>query len=366
MAADARPPTGADGRCAATSSSRAAPASARELRVLAGCVWHIFRRRCGNGLLLTRPLGRPRGPGRWRERDPASSTPNASSLARAGSSRAGGRACAGGLRDCARRRRGAVGARAPRIDARPRGEPGLRDVLVLGVYAARPRRGDGAPLAELRREPPPLRSGWRRSRSRGPGASRRHPARAAARPRQVREPERPAGADRARAARAGCWWWTTTSSFRAASSTGSCSSPSACDLDLAQPALRHTSHAAWPHLRRARGSRRPSDADGRDRPADRIRAAAAAELLPFPPLKMGWGLDSHWARAGAASAAGGSGSSTRRRSATSRARRPPPTTAPRPWRNYGAICGVSLTLTAQRRHGCWSGTARSEIRGLSG
>jgi hypothetical protein len=22
--------------------------------------------------------------------------------------------------------------------------------------------------------------------------------------------------------------------------------------------------------------------------------AAAAELLPFPPLRMGWGLDSHW------------------------------------------------------------------------
>jgi glycosyltransferase involved in cell wall biosynthesis len=30
-----------------------APSAARELRVLVGCVWHIFRRRCGNGLLLT-------------------------------------------------------------------------------------------------------------------------------------------------------------------------------------------------------------------------------------------------------------------------------------------------------------------------
>jgi glycosyltransferase involved in cell wall biosynthesis len=29
-----------------------APSALRELRVLAGCVWHIFRRRCGNGLLL--------------------------------------------------------------------------------------------------------------------------------------------------------------------------------------------------------------------------------------------------------------------------------------------------------------------------
>ena len=30
-----------------------APSALRELRVLAGCVWHIFRRRCANGLLLT-------------------------------------------------------------------------------------------------------------------------------------------------------------------------------------------------------------------------------------------------------------------------------------------------------------------------
>ena len=29
-----------------------APSASRELRVLAGCVWHIFRRRCANGLLL--------------------------------------------------------------------------------------------------------------------------------------------------------------------------------------------------------------------------------------------------------------------------------------------------------------------------
>jgi GT2 family glycosyltransferase len=30
-----------------------APSSAQELRVLAGCVFHVFRYRCGNGILLT-------------------------------------------------------------------------------------------------------------------------------------------------------------------------------------------------------------------------------------------------------------------------------------------------------------------------
>ena len=28
------------------------PSLARELRVLAGCVYHVFRYRCGNGILL--------------------------------------------------------------------------------------------------------------------------------------------------------------------------------------------------------------------------------------------------------------------------------------------------------------------------
>ena len=38
-----------------------APPVATELRTLAGCVWHIFRRRCGNGIVLTAlTLGRLR------------------------------------------------------------------------------------------------------------------------------------------------------------------------------------------------------------------------------------------------------------------------------------------------------------------
>ena len=67
------------------------------------------------------------------------------------------------------------------------------------------------------------------------------------------------------------------------------------DLDLAQPAQSLASHAAWPIVRRrpfarARGTRfveiGPVTAFGR---------RAAQELLPFPPLRYGWGLDLHWA-----------------------------------------------------------------------
>ena len=66
-------------------------------------------------------------------------------------------------------------------------------------------------------------------------------------------------------------------------------------FDLAQPALRHTSHAAWPHLRRARGSIARQTRMVEIGPLTAFGPAAAAELLPFPALKMGWGLDSHWA-----------------------------------------------------------------------
>jgi hypothetical protein len=65
-------------------------------------------------------------------------------------------------------------------------------------------------------------------------------------------------------------------------------------FDLAQPALRHASHAAWPHLRRARGTVARRTAMVEIGPVTAFGPAAAAELLPFPPLEMGWGLDSHW------------------------------------------------------------------------
>ncbi len=65
-------------------------------------------------------------------------------------------------------------------------------------------------------------------------------------------------------------------------------------LRLAQPAHRHRSHAAWEVTRR--------------RPASLVRETAFVEvgpvfafhsetfdlLLPFPPLRVGWGLDAHW------------------------------------------------------------------------
>ena len=63
---------------------------------------------------------------------------------------------------------------------------------------------------------------------------------------------------------------------------------------LAQPAHRHRSHAAWPITRRRPGVAR------RTRfveigPVTAFHHDTFADLLPFPELHMGWGLDAHWA-----------------------------------------------------------------------
>jgi GT2 family glycosyltransferase len=65
---------------------------------------------------------------------------------------------------------------------------------------------------------------------------------------------------------------------------------------LAQPAHRLRSHAAWPHTRR-RG--RPGPGHRATTfveigPVTAFRSDAVDVLLPFPDLRMGWGLDAHW------------------------------------------------------------------------
>ncbi|MFL5893679.1 MAG: hypothetical protein ACJ76Z_01035 [Thermoleophilaceae bacterium] len=66
-------------------------------------------------------------------------------------------------------------------------------------------------------------------------------------------------------------------------------------LDLAQPAQTLASHAAW------RSARRVPFAIARETnfveigPVTGFSRHVADELLPFPDLRMGWGLDLHWA-----------------------------------------------------------------------
>jgi GT2 family glycosyltransferase len=66
-------------------------------------------------------------------------------------------------------------------------------------------------------------------------------------------------------------------------------------LVLAQPAHRLDSHAAWPVTRRRPGSVVHETSFVEIGPVTAFARATFPVLLPFPPLRMGWGLDVHWA-----------------------------------------------------------------------
>lgn len=65
-------------------------------------------------------------------------------------------------------------------------------------------------------------------------------------------------------------------------------------LVLAQPALRRTSHAAWSVCRRRRWSVLRLTRLVEIGPLLAFHRSIRPELLPFPPLRMGWGLDLYW------------------------------------------------------------------------
>ena len=67
------------------------------------------------------------------------------------------------------------------------------------------------------------------------------------------------------------------------------------DLAMAQPAQTHSSHAAWPVTRRRPGVLVRESRFVEIGPVTAFRRDAAEELLPFPELRYGWGLDVHWA-----------------------------------------------------------------------
>jgi hypothetical protein len=65
-------------------------------------------------------------------------------------------------------------------------------------------------------------------------------------------------------------------------------------LALAQPAHRRRSHAAFAVTRRQPGSVVRETAFVEIGPVVAFSAVTFDALLPFPPLRIGWGLDAHW------------------------------------------------------------------------
>ena len=69
----------------------------------------------------------------------------------------------------------------------------------------------------------------------------------------------------------------------------------ALEFGMAQPAQTRRSHAAWRVTRRCGGLVARQTHFVETGPVTAFRSDVVAELVPFPPLRYGWGLDVHWA-----------------------------------------------------------------------
>jgi GT2 family glycosyltransferase len=250
------------------------PSPAAELRTLAGCVWHTGRRACGVGIVLT-ALSAGRVAETFDPRPLPASTADPDFLSGRSGTLGKRTALVGSLRDL----RAAVTAVRSRRKLRRAAQAGpRRRIHVIGV--ARPEQ-----LREVAR----IRRELTRTRHElalhlvppAPGAGKWANLNALL----------------ATAPASDADWLVIVDDdvvlprgfldrFIALAET--------FDLQLAQPAHAFASHAAWEVTRR-----RPGVLARRTRfveigPVTAISAKAAKELLPFPDLQMGWGLDARW------------------------------------------------------------------------
>lgn len=260
----------------------AAPSLARELLTLARCAGHVVRRRCPLGTtMVAHSAGRLREARRERghlHAPAVSGQPDDDFLSGASGTVAGLDGLARGAADAALDAWQALSGRSLRLALAARHTPELRRVLVLGVE--RPERGELARAihAELlrSRHQVELHTCAAGTHGKFENLSRllaAHP---------------PAGHD-----------WLLVIDDDVQLPRGFLDRfLFLCDrfsLDLAQPAHRLRSHAAWQVTRRRAGSVARETPFIEIGPVSAFAAATFPVLLPFPELRMGWGLDVHWA-----------------------------------------------------------------------
>jgi hypothetical protein len=248
------------------------PTLRRELRVLAGCLLHGPRFACANGVVMSaHALGRTQEALRPQAPPPLPGVDDFLS---------GASGTVAGLRGLGRRAADALAdlrsLRTRRALRRAAAEPGLprRRVLVLGVE----------------------RPGSRMPRARAELARSRHAVEVHTTPAGARGKFENLDALLAEHPAAGFDWLLVVDddvdlprgfldAFLLAAERA--------DLQLAQPAHRLHSHAAWHHTRRRPGVVRPATLVEIG-PVTAFARATFDALLPFPALRMGWGLDAHW------------------------------------------------------------------------
>ena len=252
----------------------AAPSLTHELRVLAGCLWHAVRRRCENGVLMA-----AHSAGRIQETvSPQPSAGAEDFLADASGEVAGRRGALFAVADRALDVEALVSGRDARLARDARRAPPRRRVLVAGVD--RPEL-DGlmdAARAELAGSRHDLEFAVAAGEN-GRGKFENLNALLAAHP--------AAGHD-----------WLLVVDDDVVLPRGFLDRflflAERFDLRLAQPAHRRHSHAAWSVTRRRARSAVRETAFVEIGPVTAFHADTFDTLLPFPPLRMGWGLDVHW------------------------------------------------------------------------
>jgi GT2 family glycosyltransferase len=254
-----------------------APSPVRELTTLAGCAWHVVRRRCPAGLtLVAHSAGRVRECIRH-EQEP-SPTGTEDFLSGRSGAVGGLDGIARGLRDEATDAWEIATARRLRLGLAARHEPPLRRVLAIGVV-----RPEHATLAAN------IRAELERSR---------HELALHTCPPGTRGKFENLNRLLAEHPTSGYDWLLVVDDDIELPRGFLDRLLFLCErfrLQLAQPAHRAGSHAAWPVTRRRPGSVVRETRFVEIGPVTAFARTTFKELLPWPELRMGWGLDAHWA-----------------------------------------------------------------------
>ncbi len=255
-----------------------APALRCELRTLAGCLGHVVRRRCPSGLtMVAHSLGRFEEGLRGRRHPPKRPATEDFLSGESGT--------VGGL-DAARRElfdrmvdaRELLGGRRLRLDRSARHSPPRRRVLVLGVERPQRRALAGAIRAELARSRHDVEVHLSPPGELGKFQNLNHLL--AAHPIEGHDWLLVVDDDVVLPAH-----FLDRLLFLA----------ERFDFQLAQPAHRARSHAAWRVTRRRAGVVARQTPFVEIGPVTAFARATFPVLLPFPDVRMGWGLDMHWA-----------------------------------------------------------------------
>ncbi len=259
-----------------------APSRGRELATLAGCAWHVVRRRCPAGLTMVahsaarvRESIHARLPADLVARDGADPEDYLSGHS---GSVGGADAVLRGLRDDTVDAWEIASGRRLRLALAARHEPALRRVLALGVVRPERRRLAAQIRAELLRSRHEVELFTCAPGERGKFENLN----------RLLSEHAPAEHD----------WLLIVDDDVLLPSGFLDRLLFLCErfsLQLAQPAHRLRSHAAWPVTRRRPRSVARETAFVEIGPVTAFASATFATLLPFPPLRMGWGLDAHWA-----------------------------------------------------------------------